>query len=912
MGMENVVIGYTTDMSDVKRQLKIIQKQNQILARTMGKDFAKGATIVKSELVKIKTLAKGIKLPLGGVSKEVKTFSTIIRGANGQLVTLKHSTAGTGKNIKEFNQSVTKGAAGARTFGQNLATLAKRAALTIPLWFALRQGIGSVFRTIKEGITSIIDFDRALQKLRRNVEATSTSIDKDMANIAATITKFSLKTGKSVESITNAIQKFATVGFDVETSLQGGLNATKLAITLFGEVEGTAQAFARSLRVMTENIDSAEGKQKAIAEALALTDQLWQKNAFDVDEFSQNLTKFAGTANIANLSIEDTLTLLATLSTGGLANRAGRLLRSTLLRALQDIDKVTRTLDLDFDSATGTTIDFILKLVESLKKLRTTNTIPEELTSILGELFTVRSTEVVASLVSLEKTLKENIALTPNVAKLNSTFEGLLETPQSLAEQFTNLNREMGKAFVNGVIGAENFDKSLKTLINTQAKLNKNMEKVGEGFRNAFISAGVAGISLLTLKYGGLLALLATPIAPAVVAGIFAYMNLSFVSQINRLEKESKQADKILLETGKNVADAINKGFRDELSVDELDALLAKIEGVGDVNLGFGEGNLDQTIIELEKILTKQKEIAEEGAKNLKRVTTENVNNKKRKEIQEIILKNELSILRARGTTNSELLITEQILRKNFGIEKTVIDQLKDRLNLQRELNEEKQLETTLSARTKKLAEIARTEGIDTARKIGDVLSGAFDFDLFERIGGKNLEVFKKEFGDIFKEQQDIKFLKGKGFSITVDQKDITKIRSDTGRITTRANREQLRAEIFEASLKKNDISIDRNSGFLNLNTIALQGLQKIWMSGGTVTGKQILHAQKVDSTITIDLNISGENLSMTGTPEELRTGAQKMAPHIIPIIEKAIAHTLETNNSAPISKATDGRINKF
>jgi len=479
------VISFIGDLRDIRSKLKQLERVNKVIAQKFGKDFTKATAIISQSLDKIST--KPIILKGGRkATEELRKFTTVIRTTDGSLKTLTETQRRVNGALKSTNTTIRNGANVTRTFGANLKTLLSRAALTIPVWFALRRSIGAVFRTIKNGLKDLVDFDRALQKLRRNVSATSDNLEKDFRNITEEIQRFSVESGVSVEDITKAIQRFATVGFDIETSLKGGLDAVKLSVNLFGDAEQTANAFARSLRVLTADIEDSEEKQRAISEALALTDQLWQTNAFEVNEFSNNLEKFAGTAKIANLSIEDTLTLLATLSTAGISGRSGRLLRSTLLRALADFENINRELRLGLDPDETPTIEFVLSLVQALKRLRARDNIPVELTETLGDLFTIRGTEVLAGLTALETILKENIALTPDVDKFNQTFEDLSQTTNRLVARFTNLNKEIGRAFVTGLVGGDDFDNTMQKLISTQTKLLAQINNIGVTLREVF------------------------------------------------------------------------------------------------------------------------------------------------------------------------------------------------------------------------------------------------------------------------------------------------------------------------------------------------------------------------------------------------------------------------------------------
>ena len=905
--------------------IKVASAQNKLIGAssklaTNFKNLKNVNSSFSKQLSSFGQVSKLVGTSLKQLSDDGSKVSKIFQTTNGKFVQLTQTTKRLPNGVQKVTRSLKElskaQAQNARTientnkptrnFAQNLKSLAGRALLTIPVWFALRSAISGVFRTVRNGIKDLVLFDRALQKLRRNLEASSSNIEQDFNRVEGVIRAFSLKTGKSVEQITNAIQKFATVGFDLETSLVGGLESTKLAITLFGDVEGTAQAFARSLRVLTEDIDSAEGKQRAIAEALALTDQLWQTNAFEINEFSQNLTKFAGTANIANLSIEDTLTLLATLSTGGLANRAGRLLRSTLLRALQDIEKVTRSLNLDFDPGTQTTIDFILALVQSLKSLRTAENIPVELASVLGELFTVRSTEVVASLVSLEKTLKENIALTPDLGKFNDTFERILKTTGSLAEQFTNINKELGKAFVTGLTGGEDFNTFLLSLVETLKNLRENAETTGFAIRSL-------GEILATIS--NIINIIPNPFSAfADVVGANA-----------ELDKLKGQLIEITNKTAE-FGDTLQKGLSGQLEGRSLKRLVVEVENRLDTqkdvnaNLAIALVVLKEQVIEEEKI----NKLKEEQASKDEQLTE---SGKKRKEVAELVLKSELDILRSQGASASQLAIVEQVGRKRLDIEKRIIEQLEDQINKEKAINDEKRLRTEIGDESLKLFRIAQKEGTNEARIIGEVLSGQRDFDNFIRSGRRAVDIFKKEFADVFEQQQAIRFFRGDiipelrglrgGEDIDIREQAIRGVSSRD--LPDQVRRAENLLKQLEDSGNKNKTSRDKNTLAINNLNLTLKQFDEAILAraGGRITSENIrereeiarlqniraVQARAVPQTIqaqpiplnqllTFDVNINGKDLSFIGTSAQIKELLKKAKPGILELFETQIDET--------------------
>lgn len=765
------VIRYVGDIREVSKSVATLERINKKASQVFGTDFNRSIQVLSKN---IDTISRKRVIINGKPAIEtILRLNTVTKTTNGQLRTFSERFRLVNGAVKGTSSTLKEGGKSARTFGQNLSTLLKRAALTIPVWFAIRQGIASIFRTIRDGLGDIVEFDRALQKLRRNFSATSDNVEEDFSRVRNEIEAFSRRTGVAVEDITNAIQRFATVGFDVETSLQGGLRATQLAITLFGDADETANAFARSLRVLTEGITNSADRQRAIAEALALTDQLWQTNAFEVNEFSNNLEKFAGTARIANLSIEDTLTLLATLSTGGLGNRAGRLLRTTILRSLADIEKVTRTLNLQFDPDNQPTIVFIQELIGALKELKTEENVPAELSEVLADLFSVRSTEVLGALTALEDTLRQNIALRPDIEAFDRTLEDQLETTSRLVDQFKNLNKEIGRSFVTGLIGGEDFDDSLQKIIKTQDEILKRAEAFGRIIGSTFnvFEGGIVGA---TISEG---------------LG-------------KNLQDALSASNRVVEESGARFARLINQAFRDQLDLSELNALISDLEVFGAVQIGFDEATFDRTLEALIRIRDTQREINEETKKQIDILKQNAISQRDSQRINQLILQGELERLKAQGATSAEILKATNLLTDQLNIKEDQFDVLQRQLQLEQSISEEQRLRNRLSSDSVKLFRIAQEEGVGIARAIGEVLAGQRDFNTFVRRGGDALEVFKRDFGEIFEAQQAERFFQGLrvpgleglrgGFNIPIEEEAL---RTTPGQLRSRAEIQRARAE---------------------------------------------------------------------------------------------------------------------
>jgi TP901 family phage tail tape measure protein len=133
--------------------------------------------------------------------------------------------------------------------------------------------------------------------------------------------------------------------------------------------------------------------------------------------------------------------------------------------------------------------------------------------------------------------------------------------------------------------------------------------------------------------------------------------------------------------------------------------------------------------------------------------------------IAKLILNNKLDELKTNGASNVQLAQAKILGTAQLGIEEDKVSLLGQQLDLEKAIQEEKRLQNKLGSDSLKLFDIAQSDGVETAKKIGEVLSGNTSFQDFVRRGGKELEIFKTQFADTFKQQQAEQFFKGERVS---------------------------------------------------------------------------------------------------------------------------------------------------
>lgn len=710
---------------------------------------------------------------------------------------------------------------------ENIGRLLKRAALTIPIWFAIRQGIASVVKTLKDGVKAIADFDRELQKLRKNLQGTPQEIERNFAVAKDEITKFSIESGRSTEEITKAIQRFATVGFDFETSMKAGIGATKLAIVLFGEGEETANAFARSMNVLVDRTDKLRTPAQQINEIFALTSELWEVNAFEISELNQGLEKFAGTSKALNLTADQTVTLIAALSTRGLnANRAGTLLRTSFLKLNANLSKTARVLGVEINPQLDTTFDAFRKVISAISELRSeSGKISPDVATAINELFGgTRGGEPILDIISdleqVNTTLDKYIGKRPDIEKFQEDFKRTNEQTFQLTARFTNLNKEIGKAFVSGLLGGDEFNKTMDDLIKKQDQIFKKAKLIGLILRAQFLGFNIDAIRDAKNE---------------------------FIKQAT----ESKKQTETKKETKK-------------------------------------------TEEEITKELKKRKQELEDQAEFEDR----------RQKINKIILENEIEKLKILGASEAQISKIRDSLISSLKIYEEEDDILTRQLETQRNINKEKRLQNSLSSDTVKLFRIAQTEGVKIAKDIGEVLSGQKDFNTFVRQGGKGVEILKRDFADLFEQQQANAFFSGKqvaglpkltgGGRIPISEE--AQVRPPTAtEVRIAAERQLLRNQNVETAqtniMKVGSLQVANLNGFGS----GIPGQQKL-------NPIQRLHATDLASTgftnrselkviVTVDMK-GNENVVVT-TPGNL---GKALEAAITPAVRKVIVDNIENN----------------
>lgn len=880
------IVKYLSDISGAVYGAKQLENVNSNLAKNIQ---AKYGQAIKS-IGKLPSSIKEIPIKFNGKDaiKTITTTGEVVKttsGAflemgkvqtsiNGQLV----NTATSVKNVtSQFVQTNLETAKANKIFtnlGNNIKQLAGRALFTIPIWIALRGAIMGTIAGVKNGVKDLIDFDLALQKIRNNLQGTPEQISASFGKIKRDVTEVSKATGIGTEEIAAAVKEFATLGFTAEESLAGATGATKLAVVLFGNASETANAFAKSLNILIDRSEGAKSSVDQMNEAFALTSQLQEVNNFNINEVTEALEKFSGTAAGVGFTMPQTLQVLAALGTAGRQGSSGATLLSTsLVTLVKNLPKVTSTLGLTV-AAGESTFDTFRKVVTEVTKLNNTPGGKQTAINAMADIFGgARGTKIVQSLVSVNDRLEKNIQTTANYDALNAKLKRTLETESGQARILGNTLKENGKAFVSAIIGAEDFTDSLIKLNNVAKQVGDGLKPLGTIINSIFSNFGyIAGTAFVLrfVKVATVTALFSKLAAgSAAIAGIGARLSFIFAGgfiggfkTIGALAVRGLAASfigagatgvigtalAVLLSPVTLIAGVIGKIAGDALTnnfIKKVEANNNKMQSSFDKVMSGLSGNLaipDLTILieqmtlkqkpgdegminqigALRKQLKKQieatyskkpievdaevkplisfseeqelaKQVIERGVERVKQegalnsealkykeqlheilgikeeamdVITrqgeiERAINEENQAVNRILLNDSIERLKAEGASNAQILIATELKSKQLNLEENSITKLDRQLQIERAKSEEKRLQNKLSSDSMKLYDIAKSEGVDVAKRISDVLAGKLDFDSFVKRGGKSLEIFKEQFGDVFKQQQAQQFFQG-------------------------------------------------------------------------------------------------------------------------------------------------------
>ena len=433
-----------------------------------------------------------IKLALEGKEKVVSGLSETQRAAQ-QLAKTKVTTTfdkeglATGKQIEETFKNITPAASKASGMMNDFTKALSRVIIVAPIWMAFRAVIQSTFALLSEGFKTWEDFDRQLIKSKAVIHDYSGTTDQAMVVLEDRIRTFSKESGIALDQLTSSFYRFGTVGIAFEDALSGAIASAKLAKATLGDVDTISRSLAMTYRLLGDTIDNSLSpmqKQESLAGKIF---HLWKSNAFEANEFAASLNNFVSTANIANFTADQTVATLAALGTAGVqGSRGGALLKTSIFKLIENMDKLAGSLGLAVNPELETTFGLFTRVLDKINLLSQTKGIPAEAMKDIQEIFGgVRGAQAISALNALLPELKQNLidlGKDPQqfIAGLNERFEEVKSTVSGQLDIFRNLRTQIGESFVKALLGADDFKIALEGINYDMEKMMETAKNIGE------------------------------------------------------------------------------------------------------------------------------------------------------------------------------------------------------------------------------------------------------------------------------------------------------------------------------------------------------------------------------------------------------------------------------------------------
>jgi TP901 family phage tail tape measure protein len=666
--------------------------------------------------------------------------------------------------------------------------------MTIPIWLALRGAMMGVSSTFQNGIRDIIEFDRALQKVKQNLSGTPEEIATNFKILRKEVTETSLKLGISTEEIAESIKKFASLGFVFEESMAGGLGAAKLATVLFGDASETADSFARAMNLLIDRSKGATSAQQQMNEMYALAAKLEKTNQFEIKEINDSLKNFAGTAKSFNLTGKQTLAILATLGTSLLEGARGGTAASTAFQQMvSNFSKVGDVLGLKIDPNKVPIIDIFIQIIEAIERLNKTDIVAS--TKAINTLFGgLKAAKPIRALIADLGKLRENLSMTAPLSEFEARVNDVTNTLSKQSDRFHNLNKEIGKAFVGGVVGAEDFGTALKNINSYLEIMQTIAPKAGHALMTAITGFGTFGIGIPILAFAE---------EEKRIAIAFDDLNKEITKGLQGKLKTAELRELIikigplkLEHIGQQPRNALGKQLQKQMTWDlepvstdiivkpEIDSIIpeTRIKYLDyekhlreELKLqGLSELEVEQSMLPI--LETKVGYISEEVTAqkqliaHLQRLEEIDL---KRSKIRGVI-DNQLEYLRLLGASGLELVQYEIQSERLYGIDQKRQDLLQNELSVQREITKEKFNQNKVSSDSLKLFEISKKYNVRVARETADILNKPLTENTLRNIEEKNLtSIFEEFFKSQLEQAQALEFFltTWEGLSIPTTEK---------------------------------------------------------------------------------------------------------------------------------------------
>lgn len=592
----------------ISKQLGLeIGSLSRIMGQTLGKQYS---AIIKDQ----KIFFKDVKY-LANVNNELKQIEARMQRVSGSKEwkvmpgSMTLSSIGESKVAKALPSKAMKGNFMDRFMADDdidIAGLIRRAAVTIPVWGALRAGIDSVTSIIPSAIDRFRELDEAVSKMKVLTDGVE-AVEDFRGKSIKLLDEVSRETGQSIKEIQEIFTSFSSTGMSFDEAVAATRVFTKGAIATNSEAKELAKIAAGMMNTMGKTLSSYNSTNQADKwmEMMAIFIRTFKINAGEMNDFTEALKMAGAAANTSGMSISELMANVGVLQTAMVrAGMGGTALKSAIdaitSGAKRDVIEDLLGGQLTLEERNNAFL-VLIKLMEKIRSIGTSDLSKAQ--KYISELFNDRASRFAKVLFTnmdqLKRTMGDiNKEVSGGPSQWVETNEKEFEIRQqslSIAgARLANIAKSINSQVIGQLFGSgdmwlgfvNSFVDGMDKIAGSEDNI-KNLTRAIQGLGIAIVfvtgSSILKGLSSLSLALTGLIA---NPIGLSImlIAGSFVYL----MNSIDGVVKASKGLKRELLDSVKNTffSSFAVKGpvdyskVKPEVDLGRIDVTAGGVEGV--------------------------------------------------------------------------------------------------------------------------------------------------------------------------------------------------------------------------------------------------------------------------------------------------------------------------------------------
>jgi len=500
-------------------------------------------------------------------------------------------------------QTINKMGWAAKTTGQQFREMSKRAAMVIPVWFALRRIFTAIAYTIRDSLKYYVDLSTWLARAQAVTSGVSGKMGEAMNYLRKVAEDFARSHKGTAKDVIEAYYRMATSGIEFKDSLAAAIPIVKLAMGTYSDTVQVAKAVAGIYRLLGDTVEGVTNRQEKMYKIVDILAKAWQTNELEVNEVAQAIANFVGVAKQYNLTFTETIALIATSHEGMIkAGRAGRLLSRVFEDLSKNLPKVAEFLGVTFKPTER--IDWFKVLIQVIEKFRELGKSTPQIVQAMQDMFNIRSSRELRALIASYEKL--NINLKNFAENSRGTVDALLKIADATpAVQLENLRENLSmiiKDFVTGIMNADDFVEALQ-------KLNRNLEEMsfyasgaGAAIRALLHNLNVMAEWALKMpenKFKRFMKMITAPVSVPidVLRGLKREGKDPFEEAEKAMKKQMTRWDEFERKREERRRKQIEERMQQELQTDELEKQVLELEKLK--TLGYSALEIERLKLEL-------------------------------------------------------------------------------------------------------------------------------------------------------------------------------------------------------------------------------------------------------------------------------------------------------------------------